>query len=123
MDYNWDFGSWQFTSENPYNRQREIGPAQEIPTHRFGTNFIYQLPFGKGRHFAPTSPRLANLFVGGWEISGIYTAQTGMFLTPFWTGDDPVGITLHNGDRPPVTIRPNMLKNPNTGPHTLHAVV
>ena len=51
MDYNWDFGNDKFTLEDPHNRQREIGPAQEIPTHRWTTNFLYQLPFGKGRKF------------------------------------------------------------------------
>src|SRR5437660_1029926 len=52
LDYNWDFDIWQFTAENPFNRKREIGPAQEIPTHRFSSNFIYQLPIGRGRRFA-----------------------------------------------------------------------
>jgi hypothetical protein len=119
LDYNWDFSNWQFTSENPFNRSREVGPAQEIPTHRFTTNFIYQLPFGKGRHFGSSISRLANLAIGGWELSGIYTAQTGMFLTPFWTGDDPVGIAFTDSSTPAsVTLRPDMLKNPN-GPHTI----
>ena len=118
LDYNWDFDTWQFISENPFDRKREVGPAQEIPTHRFTTNFIYQLPFGKGRHFAPNVSRLGNLLIGGWEISGIYTAQTGMFLTPFWTGPDPVGIASTTSDPAEVTIRPDVLKNPNTGPHT-----
>src|SRR5262249_19044745 len=73
LDFNWDFDNWQFTSENPFNRAREIGPAQEIPTHRFSTNFIYQLPFGKGRHFGKNISKIANLFAGGWELSGILT--------------------------------------------------
>ncbi|MCX6621885.1 MAG: hypothetical protein NTY38_12595 [Acidobacteria bacterium] len=114
MDYNWDFNSWQFTAENPRDRMREVGPAQEIPTHRLSTNFIYQLPFGKGKHFAGNASRGLNLLVGGWEWSGIYTAQTGQFLTPFWTGDDPVGIAYTDSDTPAsVTLRPNILKNPN----------
>jgi hypothetical protein len=121
LDYNWDFGNWQFTSENPFDRKREIGPAQEIPTHRFTSNFIYQLPFGKGRHFGGGMSKIANLFAGGWEISGIYTAQTGMFLTPFWTGDDPVGTTFTTSDPATVTLRPNVVSNPNNGAHTVDA--
>jgi len=118
LDYNWDFPLWQFTSENPFNRARDIGPAQEIPTHRFTTNFIYQLPFGRGRHFASSVSRAANLLVGGWEISGIYTVQSGQFLTPFWTGPDPVGITYTTSDPASVTLRPNAISNPNSAPHT-----
>jgi hypothetical protein len=114
LDYNWDFDNWQFTSEDPRNRQREIGPAREIPTHRFTSNFVYQLPFGKGRKFASGVSRLGNLLIGGWELTGIYTAQSGMFLTPFWTGDDPVGISYTDSDTPAnVTIRPDILRNPN----------
>jgi len=87
---------------------------QEIPTHRFTSNFIYQLPFGKGHKFGSNVSRLGNLLVGGWELSGIYTLQSGMFLTPFWTGDDPVGIYFTDSATPAsVTIRPDILRNPN----------
>ena len=120
MDYNWDFGSDKFTLEDPTNRHREVGPAQEIPTHRFTTNFIYQLPFGKGKKFGSNVSRLGNLLVGGWELSGIYTAQSGQFLTPFWTGDDPAGVYYTDSSTPAsITIRPDILKNPNSGPKTI----
>ena len=122
LDYNWDFDVWQYFSENPQNRHREVGPAMEIPTHRWTSNFIYQLPFGKGRQFFSKVNRLSNLLVGGWEMSGIYTLQTGMFLTPFWTGDDPVGIAFTDSSTPAsVTMRPDILKNPNlpSGQRTL----
>jgi hypothetical protein len=120
MDYNWDFNYDKFTLEDPRNRKREIGPAQEIPTHRFTTNFIYQLPFGRGKKFGSGASRAVNLVIGGWELSGIYTAQTGMFLTPFWTGDDPVNIYYTDSDTPAsITIRPDILKNPNSGPKTI----
>jgi len=114
MDYNWDFDTWQYFSEDPRNRHREIGPAMEIPTHRWTSNFIYQLPFGRGRKFGSNVSKVANLFVGGWELTGIYTLQTGMFLTPFWSGDDPVGIAYTDSTTPAsVTMRPDILKNPN----------
>jgi hypothetical protein len=54
-----------------------------------------------------------NLLVGGWEISGIYSLQSGQFLTPFWTGPDPVGIAYTTSDPPDVTIRPDILRNAN----------
>ena len=120
LDYNWDFDNWQFTSEDPRNRKREVGPAMEIPTLRFTSNFIYQLPFGRGRKFASSISRLGNLVAGGWELSGIYTAQSGMFLTPFWSGDDPVGIAYTDSSTPAnVTLRPDILNNPNLGQRTL----
>lgn len=114
LDYNWDFGFDSFVSENPFDRRREVGPASDIPTHRWNTNFIYELPFGKGRRFASGVSRLTNLLVGGWEISGVLSLQTGMFLTPLWTGDDPVGIAYTDSDTPAsVTLRPDILRNAN----------
>lgn len=113
LDYNWDFDDWMFTSENPFDRRRERAVAQDIPTHRFNANWIYQLPFGKGRHWLTGASKPVNLVVGGWEISGIYTTQTGQFLTPFWQGPDPVGIAFTDSDPADVTLRPDILKNPN----------
>jgi len=49
-----------------------------IPTHRVNLNFVYQPPFGKGRKFGNSS-RLLDVFVGGWEISGVYSASRASF--------------------------------------------
>jgi len=40
-------------------------------------NFIYDLPFGRGRTFAATIPFWANEVIGGWEISGLPSWHTG----------------------------------------------
>jgi hypothetical protein len=42
-------------------------------THSFKANFIYDLPFGKGRHF----DNRFNAALGGWSVSGIVIAQSG----------------------------------------------
>ena len=47
-------------------------------TQVFNGNFIYDLPFGRGRSFAATTPTWANEFIGGWQISGLPTWQTGL---------------------------------------------
>src|SRR5437667_5267054 len=40
-------------------------------------------------------------------------SQTGMFLTPFCSGDDPVGIAFTDSSTPAsVTLRPDILSNP-----------
>jgi hypothetical protein len=43
-------------------------------------SFVYELPVGKGKHFLAGSNGIEDAIVGGWEISGINTAQGG---TPF----------------------------------------
>lgn len=100
--------------ENPFDRRRERAVVADIPTHRVTTNWLYQFPFGRGRTFLSGVNRLANLAVGGWELSGIYSIHSGHFLTPLWTGPDPVGVAQTGSRTPPVvTLRPDQTGNPN----------
>lgn len=100
--------------ENPFDRRRDRSVASDIPTHRLTSNAIYQLPFGRGRHWLSGVNRWLNLAVGGWEISAIYSLYSGMFLTPFWSGPDPTG-TAYTTTRTPanVTRRPDHLRDAN----------
>jgi hypothetical protein len=41
----------------------------------------YDLPFGRGKQFGSTMNRAADLIVGGWEINGFYTFQSGQPFT------------------------------------------
>lgn len=100
--------------ENPFDRRRERAVATDVPSHRFVANFLYQFPFGKGRRYLAQDSRALDLLVGGWEISGLFAAQTGRFLTPEWCGPDPAG-TAFSGSIDPaeVCIRPDQLRDPN----------
>jgi len=54
------------------------------------SNFIYELPVGRGKHFLNVGP--ASQILGGWSLSGIVTARSGL----------PVNITMSrkSGDLP-----------------------
>ncbi|MBL8222790.1 MAG: hypothetical protein JNL62_26355 [Bryobacterales bacterium] len=100
--------------ENAFDRQRERSVWLDIPTHRVTGNLIYELPFGKGRRWLNSSGRVAQAIAGGWEWSTIYSFYSGQFLSPSWTGPDPVGTAFTNSRTPAqVTLRPNILRNPN----------
>ncbi len=45
-------------------------------THIFNTNFIYELPFGSGKRWDFGSG-LANTLLGGWQVTSIFSWQTG----------------------------------------------
>jgi Carboxypeptidase regulatory-like domain len=49
--------------------------VQNIP-QTFSLSYLYQLPFGKDRHFLNHS-RALDLLVGGWEVGAIQRYQTG----------------------------------------------
>jgi len=55
--------------------------------HRFVVSGIWELPFGRGRHFAATVPRALDLLVGGWQLNGVMQRQTGPPLNfgDIWT--------------------------------------
>lgn len=59
-------------------RPRECrGNSDFDVTNYFTGNFIYDLPFGRGRSFAGTAPLWLDEVIGGWQISGIPTWHTG----------------------------------------------
>jgi hypothetical protein len=100
--------------ENAYNRQRERAPWIDIPTNAVTGNVIYELPFGKGKRFLSSANRFTNALAGGWSTAVIYTYHRGRFLTPLWTGSDPTGTAYTTSAAPAsVTIRPNILSDPN----------
>jgi hypothetical protein len=63
--------------------------------HLVNANFIYELPFGRGQRFGSGAPGWANHIIGGWEISGIFTARTGLAFSTT-TGTFPVGFNFNS---------------------------
>lgn len=63
--------------------------------HLVNANFIYELPFGRGQRFGNGAPGWVNQIIGGWEVSGIFTARGGQ---PFGTttGTFPVGFNFNS---------------------------
>jgi hypothetical protein len=84
------------TIEDTYNRRRERGNAQFTPRHRFVSNAIWQLPFGKGRTWMNSGGPLDWVF-GGWQLSAVYNAQTGEYFTPTFSGPDPSNTQTFGG--------------------------
>ena len=57
-------------------RPEEVISTQDRP-HRLAVTWLYELPFGPGKQkFNPTN-KVASKLVGGWQIQGIYTMQSG----------------------------------------------
>lgn len=59
--------------------------------HLWNANWIYDLPFGKGRMFGSHVPGPINAVVGGWSVTGIFTARGGLPFSAS-TGSFPVGL-------------------------------
>jgi hypothetical protein len=60
---------------NPYDRAYDNGPAYSDRTHIGVINFIYQLPL-----FRNSQNQVLKSTLGGWELSGIVTMESGLPL-------------------------------------------
>ena len=102
------------TAENAFDRRRERGEWLDIPRHRVSGYVLYELPFGKGKPLLSAAHPLVDAIAGGWELTVAYQFYSGQFLTPLWTGPDPTGTAFTTSGTPAqVTIRPNILHDPN----------
>jgi hypothetical protein len=63
--------------EDWYNRRLNRAVAIENVPNRVVISYSYVLPFGPGQRLL-RSHNFASHFVSGWEVNGIYTAQTGV---------------------------------------------
>jgi hypothetical protein len=79
--------------QNQYNVAMDTGNAYYTPRHRLVSTFVYNLPFGRGQKYAGNVSRAANLFVGGWAVTGVTLLQSGPWLTPYFPTStaDPSG--------------------------------
>jgi outer membrane receptor protein involved in Fe transport len=78
-----------------YNRSISYGPNSTVRNDSFTLSHVYELPFGKGQKFLGNSTRLLNYVVGGWALSGSWTASSGLPFTPSYQNcgaDEDVGV-------------------------------
>ena len=78
---------------------------QDIP-HRFVGSGLYELPFGRGKHFGATLHPAVNALLGNWSAGSIVT----------WAAGEPYSITVpgnpaNTGDRL-IVNRPNLVGQP-----------
>jgi hypothetical protein len=76
------------------------GPANTDRPHRFIVDTLYELPFDK---MVGASSKAAKMLLGGWQLSGIFNAQSG----------DPFNVTfpLYTEQRPDATGQAQILDN------------
>lgn len=77
-------------AQDLYDRHLDYGNAYN-PRQRWLTTVIYELPFGADRRILSSPNRIVNGLVGGWQINNIFEAQSGPFITPYFSGADPSG--------------------------------
>ncbi len=99
--------------QNPYNLKQEWSRASIDIRHIFQLAYVYELPFGKGKHWGNNWNAFVNGALGGWSAEGITRAQTGAPLNPRINQDRAnVGRTYQRPDATGI--------NPDNGPKTIN---
>jgi hypothetical protein len=93
--------------QDSYDIGSEYGLAFLDRRHILTVNYVYELPFYRNDRGA------AGMILGGWQVSGIATYQTGLPFTATTSSFDAAGI----GNSPALISgnRPILLCNPNEG--------
>lgn len=69
-------------ASNPFNLRADWGLGNFDVRHAAAISGVYELPFGRGKHFLHDATGPANALAGGWAINSIVTLQGGFPFTP-----------------------------------------
>jgi len=90
--------------QNSYDIRASRSVASYDIPHRLVLSALYELPFGTGRRFGASLPAALDAVIGGWQINGIVTVQSGTPLTLSATNNtglfNPVTRANWNGEDP-----------------------
>lgn len=67
--------------QDPRNLRLDRGLSPNDVRHRFVYSYVYELPFGKGKPFLTNLNRGLDLILGGWQMNGVTTLQSGRHFT------------------------------------------
>jgi len=108
--YTWskslDFGEFG-TETNQYNYRVDHGPALFDRASVFTIGHTVLLPFGRGQRFASDAGSILDAFIGGWEWTGITSAESGLPFSPMMNNT-----ILNTFD---MNLRPDRTGNPFSG--------
>lgn len=81
---------------NPWQPGLARGVSDYDNTHLFNMLGVYSIPVGHGRRYASNVGKLADAFIGGWQISGIWRWSSGFPVSVYETGVWPTNWNNNN---------------------------
>lgn len=101
------WGGTGFT-QNQYDRKLEYARDPLVRSQQLRFDFIYELPVGNGKAFLSGINPVLNQVIGGWQVVGIASMYTGIYLDPRFSCTDPANTNQYGG-------RPDCIGNGNIG--------
>jgi hypothetical protein len=121
---NYSYGKgyqYQFYSfHKPYAKTEENfsnaggGSATGNVRHVWSTNWVYELPFGRGKHFGSNAGGALDRLIGGWNFQGVARLQSGRMID---LGD--VRMVGMSADDVRKMFQPRQVQDPNNQYRTL----
>jgi hypothetical protein len=81
-------GGYDDLPDNTYDLAADRGVCDYDFTHIFSSSYIYQLPFGHGRHFQSGAGRGMDALIGGWNLGGLVSAHSGPSFNAYMLFDN-----------------------------------
>ncbi len=79
-------GLWRDT----YNPKADYAISMHDVPQSFATAFVYDLPYGRGKHWGSGAPAVVSQILGNWQVSGTVRLSSGLpLLAPFYA-DNPL---------------------------------
>jgi hypothetical protein len=63
---------------NPLRQRDSYSVSDFDVRHIINANAVWEMPFGRGRRFFSGAGKLANAFIGGWQLGGIFRWNSGL---------------------------------------------
>jgi hypothetical protein len=88
---------------NPLRQEDSYAESDFDVRHIINANAVWEMPFGRGRRFFSGVNKVADVFLGGWQLSGIFRWNSGLpIFSPY---DDARWATNWNAQSSGVRLR------------------
>jgi hypothetical protein len=104
MTYRWskaldngpeDFIGWGTGNQwrDSYNTMLDYNISTHDVPQSFATALVYDLPYGRGKHWGNTAPGIVKEVLGNWQLSSVVRLASGLPLPSgiFWSYNNPLG--------------------------------
>jgi hypothetical protein len=99
-------------------------PSDFDTTHQFNANWVWDMPYGRGRHWGSSTKGLVNGIFGGWGFNGLYRWTSGFPFSVeagsgYSTDFELQGSSILTGTRPSTGVfntpnGPSVFQNPQS---------
>jgi Carboxypeptidase regulatory-like domain len=101
-EYSWSRVLGVENFENPATIGDSYGNISTNTPQVLEVSYSYMVPFGRGQLLFGQASNMVNKFIGGWQLSGITSFQTGQpFSVTYTAPGSPVGLVSGRADRVP----------------------